>query len=75
MYTPKEMKTIVYNCNTIDELMQTVAIFKQLFNENLINTYYKLSLILIINSKIGFYIKNSICEAIYFAFTAIIFRK
>jgi hypothetical protein len=52
MYTPKEMKTIVYNCNTIDELMQSVVIFKQLFNENLINTYYKLSLMLMINNKL-----------------------
>jgi hypothetical protein len=52
MYTPKEMKTIVYNCKSIDELMESVAIFKQLFNDNLINSYYKMSLILIINSKL-----------------------
>lgn len=52
MYTPKEMKTIVNNCKDIGELTKSVAIFKQLFAEKMINTYYKSSLAFIINNRL-----------------------
>lgn len=52
MYTPKEMKTIVNNCTDIGELTKSVGIFKQLFNEKLINEYYKRSLTLFIDKRL-----------------------
>lgn len=52
MYTPKEMKTIVANCNTIGDLTQVVSIFKRLFEDGAINTYYKFSLTLIIHRRL-----------------------
>lgn len=52
MYTPKEMKTIINNCQDVGELSKSVAIFKQLFADKMINTYYRFSLALFINNRL-----------------------